>query len=335
MPRVNGRVVRGLILGLAVVGLIGLVDLATGPDFGFAFFYFIPIVPVAWSIGRWPGVIVAVAAAAMWFYADAALKPDQSWAPILWNALSRLAIFIGGAWLIDRVKQDRTRMRLIDAQRDDFLKVLEHELPVPAQDMVAALNEAQAQGRLDVTGIQALRHRAESLVFLTRDFVALGQAQARRLELRRVPVDVAQLVTEIARDRPDQGSVLVTVPGDGLVVLGDPDRLRQAITNSVAEVIADAGALDYVSVNVRARGPEALISISAAMPAAATRAVAGGDVRISLRLARLLVEAMGGSVAFERAALGKGARVTIRVPVASGPGGAPAADLRPEPRNTR
>ncbi len=303
-----------MILGLIVVAAIGALDLVTGPEFGFAFFYFIPIIPVAWAVGLWPGLIVAVASASMWFFADAALKPDQSLLPVAWNAVSRLAIFVGGVYLIDRVRTDRTRMRQVDAQRDEFLRVLEHELTQPAQDMIEALNATQARGSFDVHDVQAIRQHAESLLFLTRDFVALGQAQAERLQLRVAPVDIAQLVTEIARNRPDRGSVLVTVPGDGLIVTADPDRLRQVLTNVVGEVVRDAGELDYVSVNVRQRDREALVVVSAALPAAATRTVGDSELRISLRLARLLLEAMGGSIAVERAAMGKGTRVTVRVP---------------------
>lgn len=320
-----------MILGLAMVGAIGVIDLITGPDFGFAFFYFIPIVPVAWVYSRGPALIVATASAAMWFLADATLNPDQAITAVAWNAASRLAIFLGGAYLIDRVKRDRTRTRLIDVQRDDFLRVLEHELTPPAQRMIEGLNAAQARGNLEAADIESLRHQAESLVFLTRDFVALGQAQAQRLQLRSVPVDIAQLVTEISRQRPDHRSVLVTVPGDGLIVTADPDRLRQALSNAVTEVFADAGELDYVSVNVRARGADAIVTISAAAPAMTTRLADSEQMRVSLRLARLLIEAMGGSVAVERAALGSGTRVTIRVPVAVAASGAAApapADVR-------
>jgi signal transduction histidine kinase len=329
----TGRSLRGLLLGLLGVAAIGVVDLLTGPDFGFAFFYFFPIIPVAWAVGRWEGIVVSVASAAMWFVADASLKPDQLLAAVAWNALSRLAIFVGGAYLIDRVKQDRAKMAAVDAQRDDFLRVLEHELPVPAQDMIEALNAAQAKGSLEPADIEALRHRAESLAFLTRDFVALGQAQAQRLELRSVPVDLAGLVTEVARQRPDHGSLLVTVPGDGLIVPGDPDRIRQALTSAVGEVIADAGALDYVSINVKARTTDAVVTISASMPANATRAVAAKDLRVSLHLARLLVEAMGGTFAVERASLGRGARVTLSLPIVPAP--ASASALAPDVRRAR
>src|ERR1051326_8801115 len=97
---------RGTLLGLALVVLIGVVDVITGPEWGFAFFYFIPIVPVAWLLGRWPGVVGAVGSAAMWVYADTCMTGSQSLAPSLWNAISRLAIFIAGAYLIDVVRQD-------------------------------------------------------------------------------------------------------------------------------------------------------------------------------------------------------------------------------------
>ena len=328
-PRLIGRSLRGLVGGLVGVGLIGLIDLFTGPDFGFAFFYFIPIVPVAWSFGRWPGLIVAAASAAMWFVADAALKPDQAIAAVAWNAASRLAIFLGGAYLLDRVRQDRARSRLIDTQRDEFLRVLEHELPFPAQKMVGALNEAQARGALNERDIERLRHQAEALLFLTRDFVALGQAQAHRLELRIAPVDLAQLVTELARQRPDHDAVLVTVPGDGLVVSCDPDRLRQALSSALAEVVAGAGAREYVAMNGRARGPLALVTISAATPMTATRIVGGEQLRVSLQLARLLMEAMGGGITVEQPALGRGTRVTARIPIA--PHAASGAPLDPTP----
>ena len=42
----TSRSIRWLVGGLVIVALIGFVDLVTGPDYGFAFFYFIPIVPV-------------------------------------------------------------------------------------------------------------------------------------------------------------------------------------------------------------------------------------------------------------------------------------------------
>lgn len=311
----SARVLRGLAGGLVVVAFIGFVDYITGPEFGFAFFYFIPIIPVAWQYGRRPGLIVAVAAAVMWFLADAPARSSQSFAPVAWNGTSRLAIFLAGAYLIDRVRQDRQSMRAIDEQRDDFLQILEHELPVPAEQMIDALTKAQARGSLEPRDIETLRHQAESLLFLTRDFVALGEAQARRLRLRAVPVDLVRIITEISQQREEHGSILVTLPGESLIVHGDPDRLRQAITNTVADVRADAGGIDYVSVNARVRGSDAIVTISAAMTASATRT--GEATGVSLRLARLLIEAMGGSVVIERAALGKGTRVTMRMPIAT------------------
>jgi signal transduction histidine kinase len=324
--------IRWLIAGLVVVGLIGVVDLITGPDYGFAFFYFIPIVPVAWRGGRVAGLITATAAAAMWFWADASLKPAQEWGAVAWNAASRLAIFLAGAYLIDVVRKDRSRSQLIDEQRDEFLRVLEHELPVPAQDMIASLNAAQARGTLAAEDIEALRQKAESLLFLTRDFVALGQAQASRLQLRAVPVDLAQLVTEISRQGPGGDAVPLSVPGDGLIVYCDPDRLRQALSNAVAELVIKAGELEYVSITVRARGSDALVVVSAAMPATATKVVDPETVGVSLQLTRMLMEAMGGSMLVERAALGKGSRVTMSIPVRDPGAAAPSAT---EPRPVR
>jgi len=88
-----------------------------------------------------------------------------------------------------------------------------------------------------------------------------------------------------------------------------------ALSNAVSELVSSAGALEYVSITVRARGTDALVIISAAMPATATKVVDAATVGVSLQLTRMLMEAMGGSVLVERAALGKGSRVTISIPV--------------------
>jgi hypothetical protein len=96
--------------------------------------------------------------------------------------------------------------------------------------------------------------------------------------------------------------------------------------SAISEVIADASALDYVSINVKARPGDALVSISAAMPASARRAVNAKDLRVSLHLSRLLVEAMGGTFSVERAAIGKGARVTLSLPTRATPAATPTLE---------
>jgi hypothetical protein len=73
---------------------------------------------------------------------------------------------------------------------------------------------------------------------------------------------------------------------------------------------------------VKARPGDALVSISAAMPATARRAVNPKELRVSLHLARLLIEAMGGTFSVERAAIGKGARVTLSLPTRAAPAAA-------------
>ena len=52
---------------------------------------------------------------------------------------------------------------------------------------------------------------------------------------------------------------------------------------------------------------------------------------MSLQLARLLLEAMGGTLVIERAPLGKGSRVTVRLPIVSLPPTSPAVE-RAAPR---
>ena len=65
-----GRKISLTALSLVAIGSICLVDLLTGPEIGFSLFYLIPVVLTAWYVGRGPGVIVAVAGALAWLFAD-------------------------------------------------------------------------------------------------------------------------------------------------------------------------------------------------------------------------------------------------------------------------
>src|SRR6266536_3898135 len=107
---------------LGLVGLIGWLDLSTGPDYGFGFFYLIAVVPAAWFVGRSSGFVVGLAAGLAWFLADVAVRTTAPADAIAWNAASGTALFLAAAFLADRVRRDRDALQRIavatDAIRD-------------------------------------------------------------------------------------------------------------------------------------------------------------------------------------------------------------------------
>src|SRR2546428_12504727 len=68
-PRAR-RVVPLALLAVLAIAAIWLADVSTGPEYGFAIFYLIPIAFAAWFLGRLPGLVVAALATPAWISAD-------------------------------------------------------------------------------------------------------------------------------------------------------------------------------------------------------------------------------------------------------------------------
>jgi diguanylate cyclase (GGDEF)-like protein len=99
--------VRGLLLaggGFALVGLIGLIDCVTGPDFSFGIFYLVPIALGAWKGGFGQGILLALASAVSWQSVE--ILKGSTALPIiqLWNGTSRFGIFVITASLLSRLR---------------------------------------------------------------------------------------------------------------------------------------------------------------------------------------------------------------------------------------
>lgn len=58
------------VFGLLLLSAIGLLDWETGWEFSIAALYLLPISLVAWLVGRWSGLVIAVLSALTWYYAD-------------------------------------------------------------------------------------------------------------------------------------------------------------------------------------------------------------------------------------------------------------------------
>jgi diguanylate cyclase (GGDEF)-like protein len=97
LNRLLGRLPRGLIFALALVilSIIGVIDYITGEEIGFSIFYAIPVMLMAWYLGKAAGIIMSFLAALAWYFADTAAGHVYSNAAIpVWNAVVRLGFFL-------------------------------------------------------------------------------------------------------------------------------------------------------------------------------------------------------------------------------------------------
>jgi K+-sensing histidine kinase KdpD len=330
-----GRKLSLTVLSLVAIASICLVDLLTGPDIGFSLFYLIPVVVTAWYIGRGPGLILAVAGALAWLFADTANRGTVSLAASVWNGFTRLVIFIGVALLLDRQRTSAARLAVVDRQRDDFLRVLDYELPRPVE-AIAALAEKLDRNTPEHSEVRntvrELQQRAQELQFLARDFVSLGQLQSERLLLTRTQSDLNEVVRDAIRDVADKQRVIITLGAESPTVDADADRLREAVESVIRSALQHS--TEYVNVAVRVDAQSAWVDVSdrSRVPlrtddralfddperAGHPRAVAVADRFLGLELARLLMEANGGSLDIESPST-LGSLVRLRLPRATRP----------------
>jgi signal transduction histidine kinase len=322
-------------LSLVAIASICLVDLLSGPDIGFSLFYLIPVVVTAWYLGRGPGLILAVAGALAWLFADTVNRGIVSLGPSIWNGFTRLVIFIAIALLLDRQRSSAARLAVIDRQRDDFLRVLDYELPRPVEAIAALarkLDRNTPERSEDHKTVQELQQRAQELQFLARDFVSLGQLQSERLLLTRTQSDLNDVVREAVGAIADKPRVIITLGAETPIVDADVDRLRQAIESVVRSALQHS--TEYVNVAVRVDARSAWVDVSdrSRVPlrvddralfddperAGDPRAVAVADRFLGLELARLLMEANGGSLDIESPST-LGSLVRLRLPRATRP----------------
>lgn len=328
-----GRKLSLTALSLVAVASICLVDLLSGPDIGFSLFYLIPVVVTAWFVGRGPGVILALAGALAWLFADTVNRGGVSAAASAWNGFTRLVIFIAIAVLLDRQRTSAARLAVIDRQREDFLRVLDFELPRPVEAiaMLAKRLDRVTPANSEQRGtVQELQLRAQELQFLARDFVSLGRLQSERLLLTRKHYELNEIVREAVAAIADKPRVIITLGAEAPVVEADVDRLRQAIESVIRSALQHSS--EYVNVAVRADAQSAWVDVSdrSRVPlrvddralfddpgrADDPRAVAVTERFLGLELARLLMEANGGSLDIESPST-LGSLVRLRLPRAT------------------
>jgi diguanylate cyclase (GGDEF)-like protein len=98
---------RGLLLpfgGLALIGLISVLDYFIGPKLSFAILYLVPIALSAWWGGFAQGILLSMSCAVCWQFIEVVQDPDVNPAIHLWNGIARFGVFIITSSLLSRLR---------------------------------------------------------------------------------------------------------------------------------------------------------------------------------------------------------------------------------------
>jgi signal transduction histidine kinase/CheY-like chemotaxis protein len=242
-----------------------------------------------------------------------------------------------------RAEAERAQSTAEEANRakDEFLAVLSHELRTPLTAILGWVR-LLLTGRLPTARVNealtAIDRNTRVQTRLIDDLLDISRIVAGKIELDRRPVDLAAVVREVltlARQDPRAAALLSdTVIEPCGVVLGDPDRLHQVITNLVSNALKFTPADGRVDVRLQRAGDDVELVVSDTgegisaehlphvfdrfhqVDRSYTRRY--GGLGLGLAIVRHVVQAHGGSVRAESAGPGLGARFTVRLPGARG-----------------
>jgi len=214
------------VLGLIGALYIGLLDYVTGPMVAMMAFYLIPICFAAWFAGRWPGILVAVVACAVWYGAkffdyDSI---DKHWL-LFWNTAQRLALYSILAVLTTEVaERKRVEQALRRAQEGLETRVQERT------GELARANEAlQAQVQERTVAQAALKSLNETLEQRVAERSAAAEQRAQEL---------ARSEAALLRQTSILQSILNSM-GDGVIVADAKGKIL--LFNPAAERLIRAG----------------------------------------------------------------------------------------------
>jgi two-component system phosphate regulon sensor histidine kinase PhoR len=237
------------------------------------------------------------------------------------------------------VFHDLTRLRTLEATRQDFVANVSHELRTPLS-LIKSAAETLLDGAKDDPDalnrfLQIIDKHANRLTSLIEDLLLLGTLDSGQLRLDLEPVQLREIVREVIDDlavraRARACTLETSVPAN-LVAYADRGRLRQVFSNLIdnaikygsagGHVIVSAAptAGDRIEVAVRDDGPglppEALSRVFERFYRVdKARSREQGGTGLGLAIVKHVVQAHGGEVRVE-STLGLGAAFFFTLPM--------------------
>ncbi len=223
-----------------------------------------------------------------------------------------------------------------DRRKNEFLATLSHELRNPLAPWRTSLQLLRLADKRDSAAApvhEVMERQVDHLVRLVDDLLEMSRITHGALELRREPVDLAEIVRnavettgpliDLAAHRLE-----VSLPAEALQVHGDPVRLTQILVNLLNNAARYTAPGGQIRVAVRLDGDAARISVrdsGAGIPpeimprlfAMFARSEGSTGLGIGLALARRLAEMHGGTIEARSDGPGKGSEFTVRLPVSA------------------
>jgi len=249
------------------------------------------------------------------------------------------------------------QLRQADQRKNEFLAILAHELRNPLAPLRNGLHILKLRPDADPTvseTVSMMDRQMTHLVRLVDDLLDVSRITRGKLELRQRKVLLTEVLghaVESARAfiESHRHELTVEIRARNLLVDGDPDRLAQVFSNLLLNAAKYTEAGGHITLSLEHENDEAIIAVQdngVGIPAHALEQVfemfsqlRSGEERgaeglgIGLSLVRTLVQMHCGTVCAFSDGPGRGARFTVRLPLAEGPVTSPVMAPPPAAQN--
>jgi len=244
-----------------------------------------------------------------------------------------------------RLRASNAALSDADRRKDEFLATLSHELRNPLAPMRSALEvlklEHGAGAGADLGKrplLDVFDRQLHHLTHLVDDLMEVSRITQGRMELRREPTLLAEVVRRAAEDvaaaaRAAGHTLSVAIEAPDAVVDADPTRLFQVVVNLLTNACKYTPQGGAIALVLKTEGREALIVVrdtGIGIPPHALDTVFGmfsqlkpaldranGGLGIGLALVRGILALHGGSIAAASEGEGRGSTFTARLPLAA------------------
>jgi two-component system, OmpR family, sensor kinase len=289
------------------------------------------------------GVALALALGGGWFLVGRALAPVERIAETA-EAMSEsnLGLRIDVTRTEDELGAVATSLnrafdRLQEAfeRQTRFTADASHELRTPLASLMAELEWALARPRASGEyrdSLAVCRRAAQRMRGVVEGLLTLARADAGAIEPQREPVNLATVVEDAVSSvgsMATERGITIAVDGVPAIVNGDPNRLRELISNLLINAVQHSFRGGTVTCSVSALGPMTCMVVSDTgagvdaedLPhiferfyrAGRARSRASGGAGLGLAISKWIAESHGGHIRCE-SSKGQGARFVIELP---------------------
>lgn len=300
-----------------------------------------PQVGVSRGVGGAPGPIFAAVPLAsprralglMVLYKDRSSSFSMRELDLWAAAAGQISVGVENARLL---KEAQAALRI----RDEFLSIASHELKTPLTPLKMGLDSMERRIRqglpVELASVVKSQRQVDRLHWLVHDLLDASRVELGKLEIRREPIELAQLVAEVVaqfRLSFERQFELELEPARHWI-WGDRDRLEQVLVNLLENAHKYSPPEEPVRVRLERSGEEICLAVSdrgIGIPLADQASVFQrfhraanasprnfGGLGLGLYLSQSMVQLQGGTLSLSSEE-GRGSTFTVRLPRMSAP----------------